>query len=126
VPDVDRPVQRYLDGSTHPRIDDISRLRAAILASDAGFSESVKWNAPNFILGGVDRVTFQLNPGDRFRVILHRGATKSDPPAGAFVTDSALVEWVAPDRGVVTVPPAPEFDRVLPELVDLIGAWARS
>jgi|JI8StandDraft_1071087.scaffolds.fasta_scaffold33139_3 hypothetical protein len=119
-------VQRYLDQLTHPRHADIARLREAILAADPGFSENVKWNAPNFVYGGIDRVTFQLHPGDRFLVVLHRGAVTSKAPASAFEVESTLVTWVGPDRGVVDVPSAPEFDERLPELLGLIGAWVRS
>ena len=119
-------VQRYLDQLTHRRHADTARLRAAILAADPGFSENVKWNAPNFVYGGIDRVTFQLHPGDRFLVILYRGASKSKAPAPPFDVESTLVRWVEPGRGVVDVPTAPEFDERLPELLGLIGAWVRS
>jgi hypothetical protein len=119
-------VQEYLDQLTHPRQREIAALRAAILASDDGFSESVKWNAPNFIYAGVDRVTFRLQPRDQFQVILHRGSKKSAGPVPSFASDSALVTWIAPDRGVIDVPSGADLDNQMDALVGVIGAWARS
>jgi hypothetical protein len=119
-------VQRYLDGLSHPRHDEITQLRAAILASDSAFSETIKWNAPNFVHSGVDRVTFRLHPSAQFQVVLHRGSAKATRQAPAFATDSTLVRWAAPDRGVIDVPMGAEFESRLDELVDLIAAWARS
>lgn len=119
-------VERYLAALTHPRRDEIVELRSAILASDSGFSETVKWNAPSFVYAGADRATFRLHPRDQFQVVLHRGAAASAAPAPEFVTRTTLVSWVAPDRGVIDVPAGPDFTSHLGELVDLIAAWARS
>jgi hypothetical protein len=119
-------VQSYLDGLSHPRHDEIAELRAAILASDSEFSETVKWNAPNFVHQGVDRVTFRLHPRDQFQVVLHRGTATSTGPAPAFAAGTTLVTWITPDRGVIDVPAGPEFTAQLDELVALIAGWARS
>ena len=119
-------VQRYLAGLTHPRHDEIVALRDAILASDSGFTETITWNAPNFVHGGVDRATFRLHPRDQFQVVLHRGSAKAAGEVPVFATDSTLVAWAAPDRGVVDVPAGAEFEQRLDELVDLIATWSRS
>lgn len=119
-------VQRYLDALSHPRFDEISALRVAILASDAEFTETIKWNAPNFLHGGVDRVTFRLHPRDQFQVVLHRGSTKTSGVAPKFATDSDLVAWAAPDRGVIDVPAGTAFEARLGEMVELIVSWARN
>jgi hypothetical protein len=84
-------VQILLDQLTHSRHGEITRLRAAILDSDSGFSESIKWNAPNFRYDGVDRVTFRLQPHQQFQVILHRGSRKSATPPPDVPEGSTLV-----------------------------------
>ncbi len=119
-------VQRYLDALSHSRHTEIVLLRDRILDSDTGFSESVKWNAPNFVYAGADRATFRLHPREQFQVILHRGAATASAAPVAFATDSSLVSWISPDRGVIDVPAAPGFEQRLDDLVDLIAAWARA
>ena len=39
-------VERYLATLDHPMKSGVMRLRSAILDSNAGISECVKWNAP--------------------------------------------------------------------------------
>ena len=73
-------VEQFLADLDHTRADDIARFRSAIIASDADLSERIKWNAPSFGYDGEDRVTFRLQPRDRFELILHRGAkVRTDP-----------------------------------------------
>ena len=66
-------VEDFLTNLDHPRLEDIRRIRTALVAGDAELSERIKWNAPSFGHDGNDRVTFRLQPGDRFEVVLHRG-----------------------------------------------------
>src|SRR5919112_2628857 len=89
-------LMRRLD---HPLKEGIERLRVAILDSNEGITEHVKWNAPSFCYAGVDRVTFRLQPGNRLQLILHRGAKVRDDAADfRFEDPSGLLEWVAADR----------------------------
>ena len=37
----------------------IDTVRAAVLAADPAISETEKWNAPNFVYDGIDRVTMR-------------------------------------------------------------------
>jgi hypothetical protein len=120
-------VDAFLASAAHPRTAEIQRLRAAILDADPGISETVKWRAPNFRYGGVDRVTFRLQPGDVVQLVLHRGAkVRTDSDTYSFDDPSGLVEWVTPDRGVVRLDhPADTADR-LPAIVQLVRRWVRS
>jgi hypothetical protein len=103
----------------------VQRLRMAILASRDGISESIKWNAPNFRFAGEDRVTFRLKPGDRLQLILHRGAKVRDASGFAFDDDTGLVEWAAPDRGVVTLTPELADAREA-DIVRLVCRWVEA
>lgn len=96
-------VDEFLDGLDHARVDDIRRFRACLLADDADIGERIKWNAPSFGHDGDDRVTFRLQPGDRFDLVLHRGVhPRTDP----FVFDDPddLITWSTTDRGVIAIP----------------------
>jgi hypothetical protein len=52
-------VDTFMAELEHPFKAGVEQLRAAILASNDGITEHVKWNAPSFCYAGVDRVTFR-------------------------------------------------------------------
>ncbi len=114
-------VEQYLSNLTHPRRDEIRRIRAAIRAALPGVSETVKWNAPNFRYAGDDRVTFRLQPGDRVELVLHRGVAPKPTDGFRFDDPAGLVAWAAVDRGVITIAPGSEFG----DVVDLVVRWMR-
>lgn len=120
-------VDDYLGELQHPRKAEVQQIRSAILASDPLLSESIKWNAPTFIFDGEDRVTFRLHPGDRVELVLHRGARKrADATSFAFDDASALVQWAAPDRGVIAIPEGADLSELTPTIIRVIHAWVRA
>jgi hypothetical protein len=123
----DPDVERLLAGSTHPMTPGVERLRAALLDSDEGMSEHVKWKAPSFRYDGEDRVTFNLARPDRVVLVFHRGV-RVRPDAERFTFDdpTGLLTWPAPDRGVLTFTDAAQLDAAVPAVVDLVGRWVRS
>jgi hypothetical protein len=126
VPDMapsDSEVDQFMKALEHPLKAEIEVVRAAILASDPAISERIKWKAPSFVHSGDDRVTFRLAPKGIFQVILHRGAKVKDAKGFSFEDDSGLVEWLAPDRGVVTLPDAKTVKSKKAALVKLVGRW---
>ncbi len=119
--------QEYLGGLRHSRKADVMRIRSAILAAEPDLAETVKWNAPNFVYAGEDRVTFRLQPGDRVDLVLHRGARKrADAASFVFADPSGLVTWAAPDRGVISIPPDADLDTLMSEVLEVVSAWIRS
>ncbi|MFP2901496.1 DUF1801 domain-containing protein [Corallococcus sp. 4LFB] len=119
-------VDQYIAELEHPLKAEIQAVRAAILASDPAITERIKWKAPSFVHSGDDRVTFRLAPRGIFQVILHRGAKVKDTKGFAFEDDSGLVEWLAPDRGVVTLPDAKTVKAKKAALVKLVGRWMKA
>lgn len=117
-------VDAFMAELQHPLKAGIEQLRSAILASNEQITEHVKWNAPSFCYGGVDRATFRLQPGDRLQLILHRGAkTRNDSADFRFEDPSGLLEWLAPDRAVVTFPDLADIDTRQAMLVNLVNRW---
>jgi hypothetical protein len=117
-------VDGYLARLDHPLEAGVERLRAAILASDPGITETVKWNAPSFRYAGADRVTFRLQPGDRLQLILHRGAAVRDDAADfRFEDSSGLLEWAAPDRAVITFRDLDDVAAKQSAVVDVVRRW---
>src|SRR5687767_11665496 len=98
-----RTVGSFMAELEHPLKAGIERLRAAILASDDGFTEHVKWNAPSFRYAGVDRVTFRLRRPDRIQLVFHRGVrVRADSASFTFDDPTGLMRWATPDRGILT------------------------
>lgn len=120
-------VDSYLASLEHQLKPAVIRLRDAILASDPGFSERIKWKAPSFVFDGEDRVTFALHPANRIRIVLHRGVARRDDTEGFVFDDpSGLVVWASPDRGVVTFSSVEAAAEHEPALLELIGRWVRA
>ncbi len=95
-------VDEFLTDLDHLRVDDIRRIRTGLLAGDAELGERIKWNAPSFGHDGEDRVTFRLQPGDRFELVLHRGVHTRDDPF-TFDDPDNLITWATSDRGTTVV-----------------------
>lgn len=121
-PDVDH----FIEELGHARKAEISLLRKALLNSDPGISETIKWNAPNFRWQGEDRVTMRLQPGDRLQLILHRGAKPKNADGFKFEDPYGMIEWAAADRGVVTITDAKALERMLDDLIKLLNSWMKS
>lgn len=120
-------VPTFLMKLEHGRKDEVESLRAIILKADTNLTEHVKWNAPSFGYQGDDRITFRLQPGDRVQLIFHRGAkVKSDTASFVFDDVSGLIQWAAPDRGVVTFESMDEVERCAPKLRKLVRAWLKA
>ena len=102
----------------------IDTLRAAVLAADPGISETVKWNSPNFVFNGEDRVTLRTNPKGGVQVILHRGAkVREDAASFTFDDPTGLLTWPGPDRAILSVADDNSALAVAPELTKLVARW---
>ena len=101
----------------------VDRLRA--LAADAGpdLSERIKWNAPSFAKGDTDRITLGIDKNGSIRVVLHWGATAKTPPGFAFEAPVDLVQWAAPDRGILRFSSAAAVDNRAQEIGELFRRW---
>ncbi|AHY48151.1 protein of unknown function (DU1801) (plasmid) [Rubrobacter radiotolerans] len=114
-------VDRFMGELDHPLKDEVERLRTAILGSNDGITEHVKWNAPSFRYAGEDRVTFRLYPVDRAQLVFHRGSrVRADAGDFAFDDDTGLLRWVAEDRAVVALPDAEARER---DVVTIVNRW---
>ena len=124
MPNRSQEVDRFMGGLDHPLKDGVERLRTAILGSNDGITEHVKWNAPSFRYAGEDRGTFRLFPEDRVMLVFHRGSkVKADAGDFAFDDETGLLRWVAKDRAVVALRDAKDAEAKQRDLVDLVNRW---
>ena len=94
-------VEAWLVAQTPEIRSAVERLRAIVLNAAHGVTEHIKWNGPSFCIDGDDRITVGLAPRGGVRAILHRGVKVKDATGFDFPDDSGLIQWAAPDRGVV-------------------------
>ena len=115
-------VDAYLAELDHPMASAASALRLQILDAVPGVTEHIKWNAPSFVVGGEDRVTFRIHPKGSLQLILHRGVqVRADTAEFVFDDPSGLIVWSTQDRGVITL--ATADDAASAELVPLLARW---
>lgn len=101
----------------------VDRLRALAAACAPNIAERIKWNAPSFARGDVDRITLGLERKGGVRVVLHRGAKAHAAVALDFDAPADLVSWPAPDRCVMRFQSAAEVDKRAGEIGDVFRRW---
>ena len=116
-------VEQYRAAVSTEQLAVVDALRAAAMASAAGVTEHIKWNAPSFGIDGSDRITLGSDAKGSIRVILHRGAKVLDSSDFSFAVPADLVTWAAVDRGVMTFANAPALDARIDEVRDIFSRW---
>lgn len=117
-------VTLFLDHLNHPLRLDIEALRLLILSADDRLAESIKWNAPNYSVGGEDRITMRIQPPRQLQVIFHRGAKKLDQPSTRIIEDSArLLVWKENDRAVATFKTLTDMEKSRGDFMKIIQDW---
>ena len=102
----------------------IDVARAAILAADSGLIETEKWNAPNFVYDGVDRVTMRVPPKGGLQLIFHRGAKVRDDVAEfVFLDPTGRLAWPAKDRGILTLSDEADATASAAQITELVRLW---
>lgn len=118
-------VEELLDKLDHPLKPALLRLREIVLSADGRLRETVKWNAPSFVLDGEDRVTINIHRGKTVMMVLHRGAKKAAEPF-RFEDRSGLAEWRSADRGVVMLGDLASVEAESSKIRSLVAAWVNS
>lgn len=100
-----KTVDEFLDDQNEDKRAQIHALRKIILASEPSLTENIKWNAPNYVFGGEDRITFNtVNKEGSVKLILHMGASKKEDKKSEPIMndDSGLIIWNSNIRGTLT------------------------
>jgi hypothetical protein len=113
----------FRDGLAPAQLATVDRLRGLANAAAPGLVERIKWKAPSFAQGDVDRITLGIERDGGIRVVLHRGVAAKPTDGFSFDAPSDLVTWAAPDRGILRFSSAQEVDSRAIELGDLFRRW---
>lgn len=119
-------VDEFLAAQSPERRADVEALRALVLEAEPGLSEIVKWNSPNYVLGGVDRLTINAAGKGPARLILHFGTGRAEDTAAApaFAGDpEGLLTWHSNIRASLALPQAAELAAKREAILELIRAW---
>jgi hypothetical protein len=121
-------LDQYLASSTHPNIASVAQFCADLALRLPDARAHIKWNAPSFyMLGGVDVVTFRLNPAPICQIVLHLGARvveRTAPQKLDFPAPPDVLRWLAPDRAVMDFVQT-SYDTALDIAVRWLNAYAR-
>jgi hypothetical protein len=104
----------------------VNKLRKIIMSAEDSLIENIKWNAPNYVFNGEDRITFNLaDKNGRVRLILHMGATKKEDKKAkpVLADDSSLVEWNSNIRGTITFAGLDDIQAKQVQLTRLVQKW---
>lgn len=117
-------VTKFIDDLRLPLTAEIYQLRINILSADAGISENIKWNSPNYTFEGKDRITMRIQPPGIIQLIFHCGAKVREKQSNKLINDtSGLLAWKTNDRAVVTFKTMQEIVAHETDLSNIIKAW---
>lgn len=118
-------VAEFLSRLQHPYKSEIEEVRRIILDSVPELTEHIKWNAPSFCHNNEDRITFQLQGKDFFRLIFHAGAKKTGKEINKKVLDDTIdfLEWASTDRAMVKLSDMADIESKKDKLKAAITGW---
>lgn len=118
-------VDEFIESSTHQLKKEMIALRKIIAKSNPELTQQIKWNAPSFCFNGEDRITFNLSKSDAVLLIFHRGAKarKLTAKAPILKTNHELLEWPAPDRGVMKFKSMEDVTAAKTKLDAIVKDW---
>lgn len=121
-----KTIDEILADQTPEKLSQINALRQIIMQAETSLEENVKWNAPNYIYRGEDRITFNLmNKQDIVKVILHMGATMKENKTGEPILkdDEGIVEWNSDIRGTINFVDMDDINESKERLKRVIRSW---
>lgn len=117
-------VTAFLTEQNHPLIAEIDRVRSILLSANEALSENIKWNGPNYVFEGDDRITMRIHPPKQVQLVFHRGAKKVEVPKTKLINDaSGLMDWKTNDRAVITFKNAAAIESAEEQLKIVVNQW---
>ena len=119
-------VEDFLASLDSDKRTQVDALRATILNAEPLLSEHIKWNAPSYVIDGVDRITFNLmNKQGVVKLVLHMGTARKEDKKGSPVMQdtSGIIEWNSDIRGTITFNSIQDVNSKLDVLQKIIKDW---
>lgn len=120
-------VTQFIEQSNHPLLKEIELLRSIILKTSSDLKENIKWNGPNYIYKGEDRITMKINPPKQIQLIFHCGAKKLEQPKNRLISSTAeFLVWKENDRAMGTFKTSNDILNQEIELKEVIVQWLKA
>lgn len=120
-------VTKLIESLQHPLAKEIEVLRILILTANAGLSENIKWNSPNYAFENQDRITIRIQPTKQLQLIFHRGAKVREQPTDKLINeDFGVLKWKENDRAIATFKNIEEIEKVKIMLTTIINQWIKA
>lgn len=118
-------VVKFLENLEHPLKSEIEYMRRMILEANDQLTEHIKWNAPSFCINNNDRITFNLQGKDGFRLIFHCGSKATEYAQGGplFEDSTQLLEWATGDRAIIKLRSMDEIESNKENLLQIVNKW---
>ena len=99
-----KSVEEYVADLDDEKKAQVLRVRNYILESNPSLEEHIKWNAPSYVLNGIDRLTFNtVNKEGLVKLVFHMDTIRKENKKGSpILKDAPLMEWASDIRGYVT------------------------
>jgi hypothetical protein len=96
-----------------------------IAASIPSARRTIKWNAPNFEIKGIDLITLNFSPKNPVRVVFHRGAKAIDTKSGKRLVadESGRLTWATDQRAYVSFSDLSTVREATPWLTGFCRKW---
>ena len=123
-----RTVDEFYASQPSEKKAQVEAIRNIIRTAMPQLQETLKWNAPNFVLDGEDRLTMNLmNKEGKVKLIFHMGATKKeDKKARPVMTDTTgLIAWNSDIRGTITFESLEHIEQVRDDVTELVRQWLK-
>jgi hypothetical protein len=121
-----KTLEEFLNDLDDNKRQQVDALRELILQVEPKLEEHIKWNAPSYVLGGEDRITFNLmNKQSVVKLVLHMGATRKENKKGTpvMLDESGLVEWSSDIRGMLTFTDMEAVNSSLASVKNILKSW---
>jgi hypothetical protein len=119
-------VDAFLQDQSIDRRSAINVLREIVLTARPGVTEIVKWNSPNFVYQGDDRMTVNASAQNVVRLILHAGVSTAEDKQAApnFTGDpDELLHWHSNIRASLAVKDATEAEAKRDAISRVVSNW---
>ena len=119
-------VQDFLAAQDPQRRSDVESMRALVHEAEPSLTEIVKWNSPDYVHDGVDRLTINAAGKGPVRLILHFGTERPEDKdaATAFSGDpDGLLTWHSDIRASLALPEPAARSANHDAIVAVIRAW---
>lgn len=121
---LNQDVDTFLNQLNHPLIEEIELLRNIILNSNSALIENIKWNAPNYVFNGNDRITLKINPPKNILIVLHCGAKTQTQPNKKLISYACkALSWKGNNRAIITLNNKQDINTYQNSIVQIVNLW---